>query len=187
MFDQPGKLYLGREYDLDDQRPTDTPILLSARDLTTHAVCLGMTGTGKTGLGVVVLEEALLQGVPCIIVDPKGDITNLALNFPSLAPDDFRPWLDEDEAERQGMTLDQEMAHWAGGMGYRAGAHRRTARPGQVRHLYARQRRRHPGQRLAEPGPSERSEHFMGQEHRDATRAHLTDRASCSRAGWGRS
>jgi hypothetical protein len=107
MFDQPGKLYLGREYDLDTSQPTDTPILLSARDLTTHAVCLGMTGTGKTGLGIVALEETLLQGVPCIIVDPKGDITNLALNFPNLAPGDFRPWLDEDEAARQGMTLDQ--------------------------------------------------------------------------------
>jgi hypothetical protein len=107
MFDQPGKLYLGREYDLHTNQPADTPILLSARDLTTHAVCLGMTGTGKTGLGIVALEEVLLQGVPCIIVDPKGDITNLALNFPSLAPSEFRPWLDEDEAARQGMTPDQ--------------------------------------------------------------------------------
>lgn len=107
MFDQPGKLYLGREYDLDDQRPASTPILLSARDLTTHAVCLGMTGTGKTGLGIVVLEETLLQGIPCVIIDPKGDITNLVLNFPQLQPHDFRPWLDEDEATRQGMTLDE--------------------------------------------------------------------------------
>ncbi|MCL6511896.1 MAG: DUF87 domain-containing protein [Anaerolineae bacterium] len=107
MFDQPGRLYLGREYDLRDQHSTDVPILLSARDLTTHAVCLGMTGTGKTGLGIVVLEEVLLQGIPCIIIDPKGDITNLALNFPRLQPSDFRPWLDADEAARQGMTLDQ--------------------------------------------------------------------------------
>ncbi len=107
MFDQPGKLYLGREYDLDTQQTADTPILLGMRDLTTHAVCLGMTGTGKTGLGIVVLEEVLLQGIPCIVVDPKGDITNLALNFPHLRPADFRPWLDEGEAARQGMTLDQ--------------------------------------------------------------------------------
>jgi hypothetical protein len=79
VFDQPGKLYLGREFDLDLGQPTDTPVLISARDFTTHAVCLGMTGTGKTGLGVCALEEVLLQGAPCIIVDPKGDITNLAL------------------------------------------------------------------------------------------------------------
>jgi hypothetical protein len=121
MFDQlstlpvqPGKLYLGREFDLDDGKPTSStssgqasPIQLNLRDLTTHAVCLGMTGTGKTGLGIVALEEALMQGVPCIIVDPKGDITNLALSFPNLAPQDFKAWLDEDEAHRQGMTLDQ--------------------------------------------------------------------------------
>jgi hypothetical protein len=110
MFDQPGqpgKLYLGREFDLDLQRPTETPVFVSARDFTTHAVCLGMTGTGKTGLGIVTLEEALLQGIPCIIVDPKGDITNLALSFPNLAPGDFKPWIDEDEAARLGMTLDR--------------------------------------------------------------------------------
>ncbi|MCS6846304.1 MAG: ATP-binding protein [Anaerolineae bacterium] len=106
-FDQPGKLYVGREFDLDAGQPSGDPIFLGLRDLTTHAVCLGMTGTGKTGLGIVVLEEVLLQGVPCIIVDPKGDITNLALSFPRLQPADFRPWLDADEAARQGMTLDQ--------------------------------------------------------------------------------
>jgi len=70
MFDQPGKLYLGREFDLGRNQPTQTPLLLNARDLTTHAVCLGMTGTGKTGLGICVLEEVLLQDVPCIILDP---------------------------------------------------------------------------------------------------------------------
>ncbi len=106
-FDRPGKLYLGREFDFDAGQPTGDPIFLSLRDLTTHAVCLGMTGTGKTGLGIVVLEEALLQGVPCIIVDPKGDITNLALSFPQMQPADFYPWLDADEAARQGMTRDQ--------------------------------------------------------------------------------
>lgn len=106
-FDQPGRLYLGREFDFDAGQPAGDPIFLSLRDLTTHAVCLGMTGTGKTGLGIVVLEEVLLQGVPCLIVDPKGDITNLALSFPSLQPADFRPWLDADEAARQGMTLDR--------------------------------------------------------------------------------
>jgi len=121
MFDQPGRLYLGREYDLREQRSTDVPVLFSARDLTTHAICLGMTGTGKTGLGIVVLEEVLLQGIPCIIIDPKGDITNLALSFPHLQPGDFRPWLDADEAARQGMTLDQlaeaTAQKWRAGLG----------------------------------------------------------------------
>jgi hypothetical protein len=107
MADHPGKLYLGREYDLRTRSVTSEPVLLSTRTLTTHAVCLGMTGTGKTGLGIAVLEEALLQGIPCIIIDPKGDITNLALTFPRLAPDDFRPWLDADEAARQGLSLEQ--------------------------------------------------------------------------------
>lgn len=107
--DQPGKLYLGREFDLDAGQATDKPVFIGARDLTTHAVCLGMTGTGKTGLGVVALEEALLQGVPCIIIDPKGDITNLALSFPELQPADFLAWLDADEAARQNLSP-QELA-----------------------------------------------------------------------------
>jgi len=107
MTDYPGKLYLGREYDLRTRSVSNEPVLLSTRTLTTHAICLGMTGTGKTGLGIAVLEEALLQGIPCIIIDPKGDITNLALTFPRLTPDDFRPWLDADEAARQGLSLEQ--------------------------------------------------------------------------------
>jgi len=136
-FDQPGKLYLGREYDLGAQQPTDTPVTLNARNLTTHAVCLGMTGTGKTGLGIVTLEEALVQGVPCIIVDPKGDIVNLALTFPNLGPNDFKRWLDEDEAHQQGMTLDQwaqitaqkwreGLAHWSIGPERMAALHDRV-------------------------------------------------------------
>src|SRR5690242_3586748 len=99
MIDQPGKLYLGREFELNQtlgaQAADSTdgtsgePFMLSARDLTTHAVCLGMTGTGKTGLGICLLEEALLQGIPALIMDPKGDITNLALSFPGLSPAEF--------------------------------------------------------------------------------------------------
>jgi hypothetical protein len=107
MFEQPGKLYLGREYDLDLGHVTDKPVFVGTRDLTTHAVCLGMTGTGKTGLGVVALEEVLMQGVPCIIVDPKGDITNLALSFPELQPASFQPWLDADEAARQNLSIEE--------------------------------------------------------------------------------
>ena len=82
--------YLGKEYDLEaGEVVDDAPIMYDARDLTTHAVCVGMTGSGKTGLGVVLLEEAALDGIPSIIIDPKGDMTNLLLNFPDLAPSDF--------------------------------------------------------------------------------------------------
>jgi hypothetical protein len=120
MIDQPGKLYLGREYDLDQSMALDAPFMLPMRDLTTHAVCLGMAGAGKTGLGICLLEEALLQGVPAIIIDPKGDITSLALSFPNLAPAQFKPWLDADEAVRQNITLDtlaeQSAARWKNGL-----------------------------------------------------------------------
>jgi hypothetical protein len=117
MIDIPGKLYLGRETHPNGNGvapdAAGDPFLLSARDLTTHAVCLGMTGTGKTGLGIVLLEEALLQGIPALIIDPKGDITNLALNFPALSPAEFKPWLDAEEAERQGISLDALAAQTA--------------------------------------------------------------------------
>ncbi|HEY3288828.1 MAG TPA: DUF87 domain-containing protein [Anaerolineae bacterium] len=116
MMEQPGKLYLGREFDIAAQTATDTPFMLPLRDLTTHAVCLGMTGSGKTGLGICLLEEVLLQGIPAIIIDPKGDITNLALSFADFAPEQFKPWLDADEAANQHVTLDalaeQTAAHW---------------------------------------------------------------------------
>jgi hypothetical protein len=107
MFDTPGKLYLGSEFDIRNNQLADNKAFVSAKDFTTHAVCLGMTGTGKTGLGIVALEEVLLQNTPCIIIDPKGDITNLALNFPEMKPADFERWLDEDEARRQGLSLEQ--------------------------------------------------------------------------------
>jgi hypothetical protein len=110
--DQPGKLFLGDEF-VPPATQTDTPITLGLRELTTHAVILGMTGTGKTGLGITLLEELLLQGAPAIIIDPKGDLTNLALAFGEMAPLDFAAWMDPDEAERQGLTLSQLAAQTA--------------------------------------------------------------------------
>ncbi len=90
-------------------------------DLTTHGVLIGMTGSGKTGLGVIFLEEALRSGIPTLIVDPKGDMTNLLLTFPDLAPSDFRPWIDEAAAQRDGRTPDEAAeataTRWREGLG----------------------------------------------------------------------
>ncbi len=97
--------YLGKEFDLEKGKVVDDAhVMYDARDLTTHAVCIGMTGSGKTGLGVTVLEEAALDGVPAIVIDPKGDLTNLLLTFPELRPEDFEPWVNPDDAHRKGQT-----------------------------------------------------------------------------------
>ena len=101
------ELYLGRLYDSVHKITADKPLTYDPADLTTHAVVTGMTGSGKTGLCVTLLEEAALQGIPAIIIDPKGDLTNLLLHFPSLAPQDFQPWIDPEMARRAGKSLDQ--------------------------------------------------------------------------------
>ncbi|HKB42690.1 MAG TPA: helicase HerA-like domain-containing protein, partial [Gemmataceae bacterium] len=104
---KPTSFYLGREYDLatrsvrDDQR-----IDYESKDLVTHGVVVGMTGSGKTGLCISLLEEAAIDGIPCIMIDPKGDLSNLLLQFPNLAPEDFRRWLNLDEAEQKGLSPD---------------------------------------------------------------------------------
>ncbi len=102
-----GAFYLGKEYDLKTKKILDRPVMYDARDLTTHAVCVGMTGSGKTGLCIALLEEAALDNVPAIIVDPKGDITNLLLNFPELRPEDFQPWVNVDDARRKGISIEE--------------------------------------------------------------------------------
>ena len=101
------KFYLGRAYDPIQQTVTDVKIHYDPADLTTHAVVTGMTGSGKTGLCVVLLEESALQGIPAIIIDPKGDLTNLLLHFPELIPQDFQPWIDADLARRAGKNVEQ--------------------------------------------------------------------------------
>ena len=105
--------YLGQEYDLAERQRLDQLVHYDARDLTTHAVCLGMTGSGKTGLGIILLEEAALDGVPALIIDPKGDMTNLLLTFPELRPEDFRPWVNPDDARRKDLDLDTYAAQTA--------------------------------------------------------------------------
>jgi hypothetical protein len=108
-YEKLGVFYLGREFDAATQSLKDELVLYDARDLTTHAVCVGMTGSGKTGLCISLLEEAAIDGIPAICIDPKGDLGNLLLTFPALAPADFEPWVDPAEAERKGMTP----AQWA--------------------------------------------------------------------------
>ncbi len=100
-------MYLGRYYDPIRKQTAEKTFFYDPADLTTHAVVTGMTGSGKTGLCVTLLEEAALQGVPAIVIDPKGDLTNLLLHFPHLAPQDFQPWIDPEMARRAGKSLDQ--------------------------------------------------------------------------------
>ncbi len=105
-YEKLGAFYLGREIDPQSQQP-GADLLYDSRDLTTHAVCIGMTGSGKTGLCLSLLEEAALDGVPAIAIDPKGDIANLMLTFPELRPADFQPWVDAGEAARKGQSVEE--------------------------------------------------------------------------------
>ncbi len=112
-FEKLGMFYLGKTVDPDSRKLTDELLLYESRDLTTHAVCVGMTGSGKTGLCISLLEEAAIDGIPAIAIDPKGDLGNLLLSFPGLQPGDFRPWVDETEASRQDLSADQYAAKMA--------------------------------------------------------------------------
>ncbi len=101
------KFYLGKLFNSIQGKVTDQPLLYDPADLTTHAVVTGMTGSGKTGLCIALMEEAALQGIPAILIDPKGDLTNLLLHFPELTPQDFQPWLDPEIARRAGKSIEQ--------------------------------------------------------------------------------
>jgi hypothetical protein len=112
-YEKLGVFYLGREYDLVSRTLKEDLILYDSKDLNTHAVIIGMTGSGKTGLGIGILEEALIDNIPIIAIDPKGDLTNLLLNFPDLNPEDFRPWVNAQDALNKGLSLDQFAANQA--------------------------------------------------------------------------
>ncbi|HET7810709.1 MAG TPA: hypothetical protein VFL16_09040 [Steroidobacteraceae bacterium] len=112
-YEKLGVFYLGREYDAASNALKDDLVLYDSQDLTTHAVCVGMTGSGKTGLCLSLLEEAAIDGVPAICIDPKGDLGNLLLTFPHLAPADFAPWIDAGEAQRKGLSVEELAAKTA--------------------------------------------------------------------------
>jgi hypothetical protein len=119
-FEKLGVFYLGKRYDLSARKRTEDLVLYDSRDLVTHAVCVGMTGSGKTGLCLALIEEAAIDGVPAILIDPKGDLGNLLLTFPDLAPADFLPWINEEDAVRKGLSPDayakQQAETWKKGL-----------------------------------------------------------------------
>jgi hypothetical protein len=120
-YEKLGAFYLGKEYDLASRKRREGLLLYDSKDLTTHAVIIGMTGSGKTGLGIALLEEALIDNIPIIAIDPKGDLTNLVLTFPQLRAQDLRPWVNEQDALNAGLTPEQFAAKqadlWRKGLG----------------------------------------------------------------------
>ncbi len=119
-FEKLGVFYLGREFDQGQKKLGENLVLYDSRDLVTHAVVVGMTGSGKTGLCIDLIEEAAIDGVPSILIDPKGDLTNLLLTFPQLRAEDFLPWVNPDDASRKGLSVEdfasQQAGQWQKGL-----------------------------------------------------------------------
>ncbi len=121
VYEQLGSFYLGRGYDVASRQMDDDLVLYDSKDLVTHGVVLGMTGSGKTGLCLAVLEEAAMDGIPVIAIDPKGDISNFLLTFPNLVGDEFQPWVNEEDARKKGQNTEEyaaaQAALWTKGLG----------------------------------------------------------------------
>jgi hypothetical protein len=121
QYEKLGQFYLGRTYDLDAKQPKDELVLYDSKDLVTHGVVLGMTGSGKTGLCLALIEEALMDGIPIIAIDPKGDIGNLLFTFPDLSGEKLKPWVNPDDARRKGVSVDDyanaQAELWKKGLG----------------------------------------------------------------------
>ena len=132
-YEKLGAFYLGKDYDLDKGKLQETLVLYDSKDLTTHGVIIGMTGSGKTGLGIALIEEALIDKIPVIAVDPKGDLPNLLLSFPQLRAEDFRPWVNEQDAVLQGLSSDEFAAEQA--KTWREGLARWGQEPGRIARL----------------------------------------------------
>jgi hypothetical protein len=119
-YEKLGVFYLGRSFDLKSKKTAPAPLLYDSKNLVTHAVCAGMTGSGKTGLCLGLLEEAAIDGVPAIVIDPKGDLPNLLLTFPQLGGEDFLPWINADEAAKKGLSPEafaqQQAEMWKKGL-----------------------------------------------------------------------
>ena len=120
QYEKLGSLYLGRIYDLDAKQPKDELVMYDSKDMVTHGVVLGMTGSGKTGLCLAMLEEAAIDGIPVIAIDPKGDIGNLLFTFPDLDGSKLKPWVNPDDARRKGLSVDDfanaEADKWTKGL-----------------------------------------------------------------------
>lgn len=121
QYEKLGAFYLGRGYDPEAKQLLEDLVMYDSKDLVTHGVVLGMTGSGKTGLCLALLEEAAMDGVPVIAVDPKGDIGNALLSFPNLSAEEFKPWVNADDARRKGVSVDdyaqQQASLWQKGLG----------------------------------------------------------------------
>ncbi len=104
-YEKLGTFFLGRIYDMQTAKTRDELLLYDSKDLVTHAVCVGMTGSGKTGLCLSLIEEAAIDGIPALLIDPKGDLANLMLTFPNLSAEEFLPWVNPDDAQQKGLSL----------------------------------------------------------------------------------
>jgi hypothetical protein len=119
-YEQLGLFYLGKRFDLAAGTRTADPVLYDSKDLVTHAVCVGMTGSGKTGLAIGLIEEAAIDGVPVLAIDPKGDLANLLLTFPALDAADFAPWVSDSDAAARGLSVEElagrQASTWRAGL-----------------------------------------------------------------------